>query len=182
MNSWAAKNWAGATMAALILGAAAPALAGGYWDAGNAAIDPAAGPAPCRLHGPPCPPPPCPQERQGAWREHDSQAWSEGSAWRGEVRRDEEANVVVPAEFFETGGVGPDFLYDDEGGGGGYVEGGASASAGAFASASASVDISLREHERFGHERHMMPPPRQPMRCPPQRHMMAHWSGARGRR
>jgi hypothetical protein len=131
MKGWAGKSWAGGALGALILVTAAPAMAGGYWDAGGAPVDPPAA-APCRLGDRPCPPPPCPEARAG-WRIERSDGAPAGGH-----------EVVVPAEFFETGGVGPDFLYDEEGGGGGVVvQSSASAGAEAFASASARVGVQI---------------------------------------
>jgi hypothetical protein len=207
------KSMAGAALGALILFAgAAPAFAGGYWDAGNLPDPPgAAGPS-CNVDRP-CPPPPCPQEQRSAWRERDQRGgdhawsrdsgWSEDSGWR--VERDQrdsgwdenrdgydDEGAVIPSEFFDNGGgVGPDTFVDYGGGGGGGSAGaGAFAGADAFAgaSASASVDVNIGFHGH-DHGHHMMPP--RPKPCPPQQHMgysrMPHmamhgWSGGGRRR
>ena len=153
------KTLAGAALCALVLAAAAPAFAGGYWDLRDAA------PAPpdAAYDGPPCeracppPQPPCPPPRHRVYRgEEDS--WQEGPPPA------EEADVVMPAEFFETeSSVGPAFLDEGGGGGGGAVEtdafGGAEAFASASASASAHVSVDVRVMEmqrRMMHQHQMM--------------------------
>ncbi len=174
----------GAALGVLVLGAATPALAGGYWDAGYGYGDGAPPlPPPCRAYRP-CPPPPCPPPRQDGWREDhwrggrvwdgggawvDARDWRYDSGWRmREIREDrddhdgwDEEGVVIPSEFFDGsgGGVGPEFLYDEGGGGGGVVESAGFAGAGAFAeaSASAAVDVNVRFHER--HHRFFPPHP-----------------------
>src|SRR5580700_7629911 len=81
-GSWAGERWAGAALGALILMTAAPAMAGGYWDAGGPPVDTPAGPPPCHLGDRPCPPPPCPEARAGWRTEHN---------WRSEGARDDGA-------------------------------------------------------------------------------------------
>jgi len=148
------KSWTGAALAAVIAATAAPAMAGGYWDAGASPNDPPS-PPPCAPHGPPCQPPPCPSDYQGAWREPVARAWDETHLWR-RVYGDDDERVVVPAEFFEDGGgVGPDTFIDESGGGGVIVaESGAFAGAEASAYASARIHVGLRGG-RF--QRHVTP-------------------------
>ena len=100
---------------ALILGmVAAPAMAGGYYDAGP---PPGYGPPPChRGCPPPCPPPrrwrEGPPERgpPPEWNGPPPAAYNEGY--------DDGYNGFAPAEVFE-GGVGDDEGFVDDGGAGG---------------------------------------------------------------
>lgn len=130
------RSAAGAVGALTLALSAAPAFAGGYWDAGPATPEPPGAGPPCASH---CPP-------RHAWREHDGWAFHD----RFDAATPDAADVVMPADFFAGGGgVGPDAFMDEGGGGGAViVTGGAHASAFASASASASVRV------RFGFRQH----------------------------
>ena len=137
------KFLAGLITFALLLAGAAPALAGGYWDAEPAPPPQYAEAPPCHQG---CPPPP---PRCGCWRDREM------------VIRREEAplppppppSLGLPAEFFDTeGSVGPAYLdYGYEGGGGVVFE---QASASAFASSSAHVSVNVRIFQHM--RQHMM--------------------------
>ena len=119
---------AGLAACAAVLAVAAPALAGGYWDAQPP--QPAAATAPCDRA---CPPPPC-----GCWRDRYAPI-------RRAAPPPSPPGVVLPSEFFETeGSVGPPFADYGYAGGEAVEFAGANASAFASASASARVSVSVR--------------------------------------
>jgi hypothetical protein len=151
---------AGAALGALMLAAAAPAFAGGYWDL----RDGTPAPPDAAYDGPPCeracppPQPPCPPPRRRVYQ-REAESWQQGPPSA------EAANVVVPAEFFDVeSSVGPAFLDEGGGGGGGAVETGgfggaegfAAASASASASAHVSVNVRVMEMQRRMMRQHQM--------------------------
>jgi hypothetical protein len=148
------KFLAGLMSLAVLLTGAAPALAGGYWDARPAPPPQyAEGPPPC--HQGCAPPPPC-----GCWQDRGFHE----EAWRRPPplpMPPPPPSVSIPPEFFESeSSVGPAFVdYGGGGGGGGFVETFGSANASAFASASASahVSVSVNIHQHMMH--HPMPHP-----------------------
>jgi hypothetical protein len=147
---------AGALCALILAASAAPALAGGYWDGGIQSGPPGA--ATLRWdRNCPCD---CPPVRQDyGERRDDRRAWSDqredDSDWRDDGARYEED--YGPADYSDDGyGVGPAYIIDEDGGGGGFANAEAFAGGGADFELRDGFGDHFRDRDHFRDHDHRM--------------------------